>query len=68
MRSHKRKPSGVYMVPVVGGDPVIVLARHPKGAAMVAHLAGYAVGLTRDIREVEESRRWSAINLGKAGM
>lgn len=63
----KKTPSGVFQVPVVGGEPVYVLARHPKGAAMAAALAlrgdGRVVDLTRDIHEVDEHHKWRCLNL-----
>lgn len=63
----KKKPTGIYQVPIVGGEPVYVLARHPKGAAMAAALAlrgdGRIVGLTSEIREVGEQHRWHCLNL-----
>jgi len=63
----KKKPSGVYLVPVINGEPVYVLARHPKGAAMAASLglrgSGRLIGLTRDIVEVDASNKWRCLNL-----
>ncbi len=68
----KKKPSGVFLVPVLGGEPVYVLARHPKGAAMAASLAlrgtGRVVGLTRDVREADACQRWRCINLPTGGL
>jgi hypothetical protein len=63
----KKTPSGIYQVPIVGGEPVYVLARHPKGAAMAASLAlrgdGRIIGLTSDIQEVAPHHKWRCINL-----
>jgi hypothetical protein len=65
----KRKPSRVYRVEMVHGmAPVYVLARHQKGAAMVAHLEGLPVSLaSSDIREVDESYRPRCINYCEKG-
>lgn len=63
----KKAPTGGFQVPIVRGEPVYVLARHSKGAAMAASLAlrgdGRVIGLTSEIREVDEHLRWRCINL-----
>lgn len=63
----KKQPTGVFQVPIVGGEPVYVLARHSKGAAMAATMAlredGRVIGLTSDIHEVDAHHKWRCINL-----
>lgn len=57
----KRKSNQVFELTCDGGEVIIVVARHVKGALSIAAYKGYTI--TREcVREVNASRRIEAIN------